>query len=484
MKVSIVSSTFKTAIGQFFGLVLGAVAVKVLAVLAGPAGVGLYSILRHLQQILSSISSIGGQNAVIQGLCSHSGTERNCFFLSSFYLFVVANLLLCTGVLFFADTIAALLLSGEHVSAVRWLVIPITLGTALFFLRGILTAEQQFGPLSLVNMLNGLGAVMVALPVGLAYASGYSDMLVLLIGGGLFPAAVMAYVYVSRLGYFRNREDLAIKGVRWDAALRFLRVAIPSLLSLFMTLGSVLIVRAYIVRLYGLQGAGHFDAAWSISAMYLALFLVSLQSYLLPELSQIEESSALQKALSKVLRFSLISCLPLIVALVVLKPLAINVLFSQAFFPSLDILRWALLGDFVRVLGWIISTTLLSRADMKGFALGEGLWSVVFTLVALIFLPHGIEWVGFAYLLAYMAYFAFLTWRLRIWHGVTLSGLAVTQWLVGFSIVIVSAWLCWSESSILNWSLFMIVPALLFSLSIMQAGERSYLWYLIARHWR
>jgi PST family polysaccharide transporter len=294
----------------------------------------------------------------------------------------------------------------------------------------------------------------------------------------------MAFVYVSRLGYFGSRQELAIGGIRWDAALRFLRVAVPSLLSLFMTLGSVLIVRAYIVRLYGLEGAGHFDAAWSISALYLTLFLVSLQSYLLPELSQIDEPSALQNALSKVFRFSLISSLPLIVALVVLKPLAINILFSQAFIPSLNILRWALLGDFVRVVGWIISTTLLSRADMKGFALGEVLWSVVFTLAALVFLPNGIEWVGFAYLLAYLAYFAFLIWRLHSGHGVTLGVSAAVQWLAGFSIVIVSAWLCWSDSSILNWSLLMILPAMLFSLSIMQANERSYLWYLIARQWR
>ncbi|MDR1995915.1 oligosaccharide flippase family protein [Azonexus sp.] len=484
MKVSIVSSTFKTAFGQFIGLGLGAVAVKILAVLAGPAGVGLYSILRHLQQTLSSIASIGGQNAVVQGLCSHSGDERQRFFLSSFYLFVFANLLVCVGVLFFADVIAAQVLGGEHVSAVRWLVIPVTLGTSLFFLRGILTAEQQFGALSLVNALNGLGAVLVALPVGLAYVRGYPNILLLLVGGGLFPAALMALVYVSRLGYFRQDAALAIGNLRRNAAWHFLRVAVPSLLSLFMTMGCVLIVRAYIVRLYGLEGAGHFDAAWSISAMYLTLFLVSLQSYLLPELSQIDESSALQSALNKVFRFSLISSLPLIVALVVLKPLVINILFSQAFMSSLDILRWALLGDFVRVLGWIISTTLLSRADMKGFVIGEGLWSVVFTLSAVLFLSSGIEWVGFAYLLAYMIYFAFLTWRLRTKHGVTLGVPAVLQWLIGFAIVIVSAWLSWRDTNSLNWSLLMIAPAVLFSLSIMRADERSYLWYLLTRHWR
>lgn len=484
MKASIVSATFKTAVGQFFGLGLGAVAVKILAVMAGPAGVGLFSLLRHLQQILSSIASIGGQNAVVQGLCSRVGEERRRFFVSAFYLFALANLLVCAGVLFFADTIAAQVLAGEHASSVRWLVIPVTLGTSLFFLRAILTAEQQFGALSLVNVLNGLGAMLVAVPVGLVYAAGYSEVLLVLIGGGLFAAVVMAFVYVLRLGYFRQRAALAFDGLRREAVLRFLGVAVPSLLSLFMTLGSVLVVRAYIVRLYGLEGAGHFDAAWSISAMYLTLFLVSLQSYLLPELSQIDETSALQVTLSKVFRFALISSLPLIVGLVVFKPLVVHILFSKAFTPSLEIMRWALLGDFVRVLGWIISTTLLARADTRGFAIGEGLWSGVFTLSAIVLLSYGIEWIGVAYLLAYLAYFAFLAWRLRTRHGVTIDASASLQWLIGFAIVIASAWLSWHETGILSWSLLMVLPAVLYSLSIMLANERNYLWYLLTRHWR
>lgn len=148
MKPGMAVSTLKTAVGQFFGLLLGAIAVKLLAVLAGPAGVGLYSVLRHLQQMLSSVASIGGQNAVVQGLSSHQCVARRQFFLSSFYVFVLASLLLSAAILIFADFIAAWIFAGEHASAIRWLVIPIVLGAMLFFFRGVLTAEMQFGALS------------------------------------------------------------------------------------------------------------------------------------------------------------------------------------------------------------------------------------------------------------------------------------------------------------------------------------------------
>ncbi|WP_139272741.1 oligosaccharide flippase family protein [Pseudomonas anguilliseptica] len=222
MKPGMAVSTLKTAVGQFCGLLLGAIAVKLLAVLAGPAGVGLYSVLRHLQQMLSSVASIGGQNAVVQGLSSHQCVARRKFFLSSFYVFVLASLLLSAAILIFADFIAAWIFAGEHASAIRWLVIPIVLGAMLFFFRGVLTAEMQFGALSIVTMLTGLGAALVALPVGLVYARGYPDIMVLLLAGGPLLGLIAAFIFVRRQGYFQGLTAVAPSGATWSAEWRYL----------------------------------------------------------------------------------------------------------------------------------------------------------------------------------------------------------------------------------------------------------------------
>lgn len=474
-------STLKTAVGQFVGLILGAVAVKLLAVLAGPAGVGLYSILRHLQQMLSSVGSIGGQNAVVQGLSSHQGVSKRQFFISSFYVFFVASLLLSIGVFIFADFIADWIFEGEHTSAIRWLIIPIVLGSLLFFFRGVLTAEMEFGALSLVTMLTGLGAALVALPVGLAYARGNSNVMVLLLAGGPLLGLIAAFFYVRRIGYFKDIKSVSPSGATRGATVRFLRVALPSLLSLFLTLGSVLIVRSYIVRFYGLEGAGQFDAAWSISAMYLALFLTSLQSYLLPELSKVKDGYELHSVLAKAFHFSLLISLPLIGCLVVMKPLIVSLLFSHEFLPSLDVLRWVLVGDFVRVLGWVISTALVARADMKGFAMAEALWSLIFMSVSLCLLPYGLEWVGFAYFVSYVFYLVLLTSRLRFSHGVVLKKRKLLYWLAGFLIVALIAWLCWDDRELYSWHFILIIPALVFSFLIMGADERIFAQHLLNR---
>ncbi len=481
MKPGMAVSTFRTAFGQFFGLLFGAIAVKLLAVVTGPAGVGFYSVLRQLQQMLSSMASIGGQNAVVQGLSSQVGQRRENFFISTLYLFIFMNLLVCGVVLIGADLIAKLALAGGHASAVRWLTIPITLGTLLFFFRGVLTAEMQYGSVALINMLTGLGAALVALPSGVAFIYGYPDVLVLAVGGGILPALVVAFIHVRRLGYLIDLSAIAPDRIALEAVKRFLSVALPSLLSLMFTLGCILVVRARAVHLYGLEGAGQFDAAWSISAMYLALFLASLQSYLLPELSKIEKGVALQSALSRAFHFALMLSLPLIVGLVVLKPLVMSLLFSKAFMPALDVLRWVLLGDFVRVLGWIMSTTLIARADMKGFALAEALWSIIFVSLAWMLLPLGIEWVGVAYLVGYMAYLGLLGHRLWRLHGVGLEARRVAHWVAGLTIVIVTSLACWHEQTVMAWAVVLIVPAFCFSFYIMQSDERQFALHLAGR---
>src|SRR4051812_37929445 len=95
--------------GQLATLFGGAISVKLLAVMVGPAGVGLFSILRQAQQLLTALASLGGQNAVIQGIASREGAERNRFTVSVFWIFAVLIICVCLTTLAFAEPLAALL---------------------------------------------------------------------------------------------------------------------------------------------------------------------------------------------------------------------------------------------------------------------------------------------------------------------------------------------------------------------------------------
>lgn len=474
MKSGMVESTIKTGLGQFVGLFLGAISVKLLAVLAGPAGVGLFSILRQLQQTLSAVAALGGQNALVQGLSSREGEDRQRFLVSSFYIFLLAIFVSSSALLFFAEELSVWALDGSHATAIRWLVIPIAMGSFLFYFRGLLIAEMKFGSVAVVNIAVGLGGALAALPVGLAYARGGTDALVLMVGGGVFLGTAAALNSVRRLGGFQSFRDISFRYFSGASSRKFLLVALPSLLSIFFTMGSVLIIRRCVVSYAGLEGAGYFDAAWSITAMYLALFLGSLQSWLLPELSQKNTGADIQNVIVKALHFSLLISLPVVTGLIVMKPLVMRVLFSGEFLESLKILRWMQLGDYVRVLGWVISTALVARADMRAFFAAEALWSIAFLILAITLVGAGLEWVGLAYFFAYLIYVFFLLWRLFATHAVRIPIRHVLHWLGGGALVGAVSYLSWDETALFSWHVVLILPSILFSFMIMRDDEKAF----------
>jgi len=240
-------------------------------------------------------------------------------------------------------------------------------------------------------------------------------------------------------------------------------------------MGSLLFIRAVIVRWHDLSFAGQFDAAWAISAMYLTLFLLALQTYLLPTLSGNRDRSKLRDVLHKVMRITVIAVVPLITSLIVMKPFAVRVLYSEAFVPALDLLRWTLLGDYLRVVGWVLATTLVAYADMHAYLMREIMWSVVFVALALWFLPSGIEGAGPAYVAAYGVYLGALLWRAYGTHALVIQSFIVVQWLGGAGVLLLASAITWHDTEVLWYKTGLILLALIYSWLVMAPAERAHL---------
>ncbi|WAC44786.1 oligosaccharide flippase family protein [Pseudomonas sp. SL4(2022)] len=152
-----ISSTLRSALGQLAGLIFGAITLKILAIMTGPSGVGLFSLFRHLQQSLSLVASLGGQAAIIQGLSSREEEQREVFQRHVCAVFVVLGLLLAIFMLCSASLISEWMFEGGYTSSLRWLTISVLAGSGLFFLRGILNAHLKFNEIALINAISGFG---------------------------------------------------------------------------------------------------------------------------------------------------------------------------------------------------------------------------------------------------------------------------------------------------------------------------------------
>lgn len=471
----LVSAVFKAGIGQAATLVLGAISIKLLAITTGPAGIGLFSVIRQMQQTLTSVASIGGQNAVVQGMASEdNGFARDEYRRAAFWSILTCCLLVALITFAFAGDIVFYLLPNQQVTTIYWLIISIVLGAFLVFFRALLNAKMSIAAVAWINVSVALAAVGIAFPAGLAYTEGNVNALVYVLIGSLGFGLVVAIMLSNLSGLMKG---FLMSLLRWPSIKvfhKFFIVAFPSLLIGLLGLGSVLLVRVVIAKYHGLSSAGHFEVAWTISVMYMSLFLASLQTYLLPALSVGKLDSSTYLELGNALRLSFIILLPLITLLIVIKPLAVQVLYSSDFLEALEILRWTLLGDYLRVAAWVLALFMLARADMLAYFLQELLWSLVFVLMSLWLIPKGIQWVGLAYVVAYFVYLALLVRRAISHYKIVISATIIKNWMMGFIIIIIATALTWSDHDVVLWKTSLVLIAVLFVWNLMTYKEKLY----------
>ena len=94
-----------------------------------------------------------------------------------------------------------------------------------------------------------------------------------------------------------------------------------------------------------------------------------------------------------------------------LAPWVIRLLYSAAFDPAIEILRWQLLGDIFKVMSWPLGFVLLAAGAGKTFIVTESLGMGVFVLGVLVGLPLiGVTATGMAFLALYLAYLPLVWW--------------------------------------------------------------------------
>jgi hypothetical protein len=158
-------------------------------------------------------------------------------------------------------------------------------------------------------------------------------------------------------------------GAWWSQAAlrRFMAVAGSMFLSGLFSSWVLLAVRARVLNQEGLETGGLFDAAWALSMNQAGLMLASLQTYYLPALARTTDLGQRAAHITRVLMVTSGGAAVLITLLIVVKPLALEVLYSPAFVGATRFLRWTLIGDYLKITSWILSIPLLASANMRVF---------------------------------------------------------------------------------------------------------------------
>ncbi len=361
---------------------------------------------------------------------------------------------------------------------IRWLVVPVVTVALVTLLGGILNGYRMIGRLAVLGVVSGLISALLAYPMARAFVAGEPRALIVMMGCSALGAASVA-VYFLRQMKLTSFLAVRVTSSERRAALRhFLSMSGTLLLLGIATTGSLLLIRSLVSRELGMEGAGHFDVAWTLSMMYVALITQSFETYYMPTLSRITHANERQVLVNDVLRLVTILLVPAVTHVAVLKPVVVRLLYSSEFLPSLKMIRWMLVGDYLKVTSWVFSMMMLAYADMRTFIRVDSIFIVVFFVFGYVSVVifGSLEGIGVGFALVYAGYLAFMLRYAAKHHDVSVDRQAGLRWLLGFAIVLGASVTTWSLTTLLipaalGWSLVSVI----FSASLLKVSERRWL---------
>lgn len=341
---------------------------KLLAVLLGPAGVGVFAQLFQVQSLVAEISPLGTQTGAIRYIAKY-GSEKNPEFRPGQMLaaaFKMMLLLATLGVvvcLILVRNIAAWTLNDPARYA---LLIPAIVGVPFLLLSRVwllyLQARIEVKLYAKATVASSLLGLLILIPL----------VLTLRLRGAavhLLVFAVLSYLVAVRFAGLRlspqDREDLRSCEMPWPLYRELLRYGFVSFVTAMAMFLTPLIVRSLIVHKIGESANGIYQAVAAISSQYMAIAYQSMVSYSLPKISQLKGADEVNTEVNNTVRAMLLFCTAGIGLILLTRTLVVPILFSEKFLPAVSLIPVQLIGDLFLAVGVALGQALLPREHFR-----------------------------------------------------------------------------------------------------------------------
>lgn len=404
--MNIVRASAYTAVSTAARLLAGLVVIKLVALFAGPEGVGRLGQFMSLMSLLVVLAGGGISAGVVKYVAEYRDDPPRLARLlgSALWYALIASLL--TGIVtwLFSVPIAAWLLGDAgYTSLIRVLAVA---QLAMALSNVVLATINGFMDVRRLAVVQVAGALLnVAMVVGLSrWLHLYGALLGLVLGQAAWLAVALP---VWRRSPHVTRH---LPRVRLDREMAR-RLATFSLMTLTAALLSPLVniaIRDHLAAAFGWQSVGYWQSVSKVSDAYLLFITSAINVYYLPKLASIDDRAALLGEFRHAYRF----LLPLVGALALSIWLArswvTRLLFNADFAPANDLYGPQLLGDVLKIASFVLSYLMLAKAMTRLFIVSECVFAASYLLlVHALTAQFGLIGAVYAFPVNYAIYFVF-----------------------------------------------------------------------------
>lgn len=442
-------------IGVFGGvqgltLLLGVVKNKLVAVLIGPAGVGLLSLFNSIVRLVSDTTGLGisvSGTRMIAG-CLSEDERRDAVRLVRQYALVAAG-----GGLVVTASLAYplsrwLFGDGEHMLGLLLIapVVALTIlaGGELCVLKGLGRLRQ----LALVSALSIVVVLLLTIPLYLLLGI---DAIV----PSLLVAAVVNYGMVVACSARAVPLDWSVElSCLWKNR-RLLRIGMAFVVASVFGSGVDLLVRYYINSAGGASVLGIYNAGYMMCMSYAGAFFASMETDYYPRLSRVDKlGDRLNEVVNRQIEATTLMVSPLLLLFILGSPILIPLLYSGKFAAAIPMVRWGMLAMYIRCLTLAIEYIALSRNKTGSYVLTEAV-SYGAQLASLIvgYAAGGVQGAGVGMLVAGGVELIFVLFYGKVYYKYQLKGRTCLVFITSFTLATAAVWVSTCADGLWLWLL-------------------------------
>ncbi len=391
---------------QVFNVIISVIKSKFVAMLIGPAGMGIAGLLTSTTQFITSLTNFGLGVSSVKNVAAAASTGDDK--KVSTIVTVLRRLVWFTGLLGMIVTIVlAPVLSrttfgnSDYTFAFVWISITLFFQQMTSGQMVVLQGLRKLQYLAKSNMTGSIIGLFISVPVYYIWRL-----------NGIVPVLIISSLSSMLLShYFSNKAGIKSVKISNKEVIKegrdMLKMGIILSLNGITVVGVSYLVRIFISHTGGIEQVGLYSAGFAIITTYVGMVFSAMSTDYYPRLSAV--ASDHQKAsglINQQAEVAILILAPILTFFLIFINFIILILYTQKFMAVNEMIHWAALGMYFKAASWSIGFIILAKGDSKTFLWNELLGNVYilgFNIAG--YKLAGLQGLGISFLSAYLVYF-------------------------------------------------------------------------------
>ena len=390
---------------QVFNIIISIIRSKFIAVLLGPAGMGIAGLLTSTTGLIGRLTNFGLSTSAVRDVAFANGTDNKTRIAT--VVTVLRRWVWVTGTL---GSLVMLVLSPwlsqltfgnrDYTIAFIWISITLLFTQLSTGQLVILQGMRKLQYLAKASLTGSALGLIITVPLyyrfgmdGIVPSIIFSSVISFLLSWYFAKKVKIEHVKVSRIRTLAEGKDMLTMGFM---------ISMSGLISM----GASYLVSIFISNTGGVSQVGLYTAGFAIINGYVGLIFTAMGTDYYPRLSAVAHSNELCKqTINQQAEIALLILAPILMVFLVFIQWVVIILYSNKFIAVDSMIHWAALGMLFKAASWAIAFILLAKGASKLFFWNELIANIY--LLGLNILGYyfmGLTGLGISFLVGYLLY--------------------------------------------------------------------------------